>query len=165
MTKTEVLVKNKVLTTCSYLVTAILQMSQMFTFFKNILRRNRFRVSEVERPDYPAPKKKIDSQLHLARSGGCVDWGKRDSEVGSGCNREDRGMHGLVSQSCLTLCDPMDCSPPGSSVHGVSQARMLEWAAISFSRGSSWPRDRTWVSWIEGRFITTWGTRDAQDDE
>ena len=43
----------------------------------------------------------------------------------------------LVPQSCLTLCDPMDCSPPGSSVHGVSQARILEWVPISFSRGSS----------------------------
>ena len=49
-------------------------------------------------------------------------------------------------QSCLTLCDPMDCSPPGSSVHGVLQARMLEWVAMSSSRGSSRPRDRTYVS-------------------
>ena len=46
-----------------------------------------------------------------------------------------------VAQSCLTLCDPMDCSPPGSSVHGFLQARILEWVAISFSRGSSQPRD------------------------
>ena len=43
----------------------------------------------------------------------------------------------LVTESCLTLCDPMDCSSPGSSVHGISQARILEWAAVSFSRGSS----------------------------
>ena len=47
----------------------------------------------------------------------------------------------LVAQLCLTLCDPMDCSPPGSSVHGILQARILEWVAISFSRGSSQPRD------------------------
>ena len=47
----------------------------------------------------------------------------------------------LVAQSCLTLCDPMDGSPPGSSVHGILQARILEWVAIPFSRGSSWPRD------------------------
>ena len=46
-----------------------------------------------------------------------------------------------VAQSCPTLCDPMDCSPPGSSVHGIFQARILEWVAISFSRGSSPPRD------------------------
>ena len=47
----------------------------------------------------------------------------------------------LVAQSCPTLCDPMDCSPPGSSVHGILQARILEWGAISFSRGSSQPRE------------------------
>ena len=46
-------------------------------------------------------------------------------------------------QLCPTLCDPMDCGPPGSSVHGIFQARILEWVAISFSRGSSHPRDRT----------------------
>ena len=49
-----------------------------------------------------------------------------------------------VAQSCPTLCDPMDCSLPGSSIHGIFQARILEWVAISFSRGSSRPRDRTW---------------------
>ena len=49
----------------------------------------------------------------------------------------------LVTQSCQTLCDPMDCSPPGSSVHGILQARILEWIAISFSKGSSQPRDWT----------------------
>ena len=51
-----------------------------------------------------------------------------------------------VAKSCLTLCDPTDCSPPGSSVHGILQARILEWVAISFSRGSSRPRDWTCVS-------------------
>ena len=56
-----------------------------------------------------------------------------------------------VTQSCLTLCDPVDCSPPGSSVHGVLMARILEWVAISFSRGSSRPRNRTYVSCIAGR--------------
>ena len=53
------------------------------------------------------------------------------------------GVYVLVAQSCPTLCDPMDCSPPGSSVHGILQARILEWVAISFSRGSSQPRDKT----------------------
>ena len=56
-----------------------------------------------------------------------------------------------VAQSCLTLCDPADCRPPGSSVHGTVQARILEWVAVSFSRGSSRPRDRTQVSRIAGR--------------
>ena len=50
--------------------------------------------------------------------------------------------------SCLTLCDPMDYNLPGSSVHGILQARILEWVAISHSRGSSWPRDQTHVSFI-----------------
>ena len=54
----------------------------------------------------------------------------------------------LVAQLHPTLYDPMDCSPPGSSVHGILQARILEWAAISFSRGSSQPRDQTCVSYI-----------------
>ena len=52
----------------------------------------------------------------------------------------------------------MDCSPPGSSVHGISQARILEWVAISFSRGSSWPRDQTHVFCIAGGFFTIWAT-------
>ena len=55
----------------------------------------------------------------------------------------------------------MDCRPPGSSVHGILQARVLEWVAISFSRGSSWPRDQTRVSWTSGRFFTIWDTREA----
>ena len=59
-----------------------------------------------------------------------------------------------VAQLCPTLCHPMDCSPPGSSVHEIFQARILEWVAISFSRGSSQPRDQTWVSCIAGRFFT-----------
>ena len=59
-----------------------------------------------------------------------------------------------VTQSCPTLCNPVD--PPGSSIHGILQARILEWAAISFSRGSSWPRDRTQVSHIAGRRFILW---------
>ena len=59
-----------------------------------------------------------------------------------------------VTQSCPTLCDPMDGSPPGSSVHGILQARILEWVAIPFSRGSSLPRDRTQVSCTSGRYFT-----------
>ena len=66
-------------------------------------------------------------------------------------------VSGLVAKSCPTLCDPMDCSLPGSSVHGISQARILEWVAISFCQGSSWPRNQTQVSWIVSRFFTDWG--------
>ena len=60
-----------------------------------------------------------------------------------------------VAQSCPTLCDPVDCSPPGSSVHGILQARILEWVAISFSRGSSHPRDRTHVSELQADALTS----------
>ena len=59
-----------------------------------------------------------------------------------------------VVQSCLTLCHPTDCSRPGSSVRGSLKERMMEWVAIAFSRGSSWPRVWTWVSCISGRFFT-----------
>ena len=67
---------------------------------------------------------------------------------------------GEVAQSCPTLCDPMNCSLPGSSVHGIFQAIVLEWIAISFSRGSSWPRDQTQVSCIVDRRFTVWATRE-----
>ena len=67
----------------------------------------------------------------------------------------------LVSQSCPVLCNPMDCSPPGSSVHGILQARILEWVAIPSSRRSSQPRDRTQVSRIAGGFFTIEATREA----
>ena len=63
--------------------------------------------------------------------------------------------------SHVQLCDPMDCSLPGFSIHGIFQARVLEWVAISFSRGSSWPRDQTQVSCIAGRRFTLWATREA----
>ena len=56
----------------------------------------------------------------------------------------------------------MDCSLPGSSVHGILQERILEWVTFPFSRGSSWPRDRTWVFCIAGRFFIIWATREAQ---
>ena len=65
----------------------------------------------------------------------------------------------LVTQSCPTLCDPMDYSLPGSSVQDILQARILERADISISRGSSQPRDQIQVSHIAGRFFTIWATR------
>ena len=76
-------------------------------------------------------------------------------------------MHAcLVTQSCPTLCNSMDCSPPGSSVHGILQARILKWVAIPSSRGSSQPRDQTHLSHISwspasaGRFFATGATWD-----
>ena len=70
----------------------------------------------------------------------------------------------LITQSCLTLCNPMDCSPPGSSVHEILQARILECVAISFSRGSFQPRDWTCVSAspeLAGVFFASWATWEA----
>ena len=85
--------------------------------------------------------------------GGCRDWGwpvwvePPETDFGCGCCAKSL-------QSCPTLYDPMDCSLPGSSVHGISQARVLEWVAISFSWGSSQPRDWTHVSCFAGRLFT-----------
>ena len=70
----------------------------------------------------------------------------------------------LVAQSCPILCNSMDCVPPGSSVHGISQARILERVVIPFSRGSSWPRNQIHVSNISCiGFFTIWATREPQD--
>ena len=81
-------------------------------------------------------------------------WGRRRGRY---CPQRSQAhlkqTHRLVAQSCL-LCDPTDRSPPGSSAHGILQARRLEWVAISFSRGSSPPRDRTCISCLAGRFFT-----------
>ena len=62
------------------------------------------------------------------------------------------------AQSCLTLWDSMDCSPPGSSVHGIFQPRILEWVAISSPRGSSWPRNQTCISCIGRQTLYHWAT-------
>ena len=87
-------------------------------------------------------------------------WGRQDSQPGwqhHYCHLEQTGGKDCnspfqhlsvysVTKSCLTFCDPMDCSPPSSSVHGISQARIREWSAISSFRKSSWTRDRTCIS-------------------
>ena len=70
------------------------------------------------------------------------------------CWPEMKKVKVLVAQSCPTLCDPMACSPPGSSVHGILQARIVEWVAISSARASSQPKDQTCISRIAGRFFT-----------
>ena len=69
-------------------------------------------------------------------------------------------VHVLVAQLCPTVCDPMVCGPPGYSVHGILQARILEWVAMPFSRGSSWSRDRAWVPCIASRFFTIWAVKE-----
>ena len=72
--------------------------------------------------------------------------------------KERKWTHSVMSD----VCDPMDCSLPGSSVHGIFQARVLEWVALFFSKGSSRLGDWTWVSHIAGRRFTVWATREAQ---
>ena len=95
---------------------------------------------------------------------GRIKWGEASEVLHiAHSQHKSNSSKALVALLCQTLCNPMDWSPPGSSVHGILQARTLEWVAIPFSRGSSWPRDRTWVSSIEGLFffLTDWATREA----
>ena len=86
--------------------------------------------------------------ISSSQSPALVIWGRPDGNRGwyrwEWCH-SSFGGGGLVAKSCPTSCDPVDCSPPGSSIHGISQARILEWVAISFSRGSSQPMDQTHV--------------------
>ena len=88
----------------------------------------------------------------------------RYSEDETSCddNWKTKKVKVLVVQSSPTLGNPMNCSPPGFSVHESLRARILKWAAIPFSRGSAWPRDQTRVSCIAGGFFTIWGIRKAQ---
>ena len=82
------------------------------------------------------------------------------------CYNLDKGCGYVCAQSCLTLCDPMDCSLSGSSVHGIFAGKNTEWVAMPFSRGSSQHRDQSHVSCvfcIAGGFLTHWGIREAQD--
>ena len=92
------------------------------------------------------------------------EWSRNVQELqswGLSSLNESHRVCVLVTRSCLTFCDLMDCSPPDSSVRGILQARILEWVAISFSRGSSQPRDWTRVSHVASRFFTIWATREA----
>ena len=98
----------------------------------------------------------------------CRPWDSPGKNTGVGCHFLLQCMkvksESEVAQSCPTLYDPMDCSLPGSSVHGIFQARVLEWGAIDFSRGSSQPRDQTQVSHTAGRRFTVWASREAYID-
>ena len=82
-------------------------------------------------------------------------WFTDDMNVEMGSTNESM----LVAQLCLTLHDPIDCSPWGSSVHGILQARILECVTVSSSRGSSQPKDQTQASYVAGRLFTFWATR------
>ena len=96
---------------------------------------------------------------------GCyTKWNKPDTEGQTLCGSTYIRHMCLCSkslQSYLTLCNPMDRIPSGSSVHGITQARILGWVAEPSSRGSSWHRDQTRVSYLTGRFFTVWAIRKA----
>ena len=111
----------------------------------------------------PSPSAFSLTQHHLRACEILVPWpGIEPSPLGMEVqNLNHWKVKVKVTQLCLTLCNPMFCSPPGSSVHGILQARILEWAAVPFSRGSSQPRDWTQVSHITGRFFTSWATKEA----
>ena len=116
-------------------------------------------------------------QESIRRNGVAIIVNKRVQNAVLGCNLKNDRMisvhfqgkpfnttiESAVTQSCPTLCDPMDCGRQHSSVHGIFQARVLEWVAISFSRGSSQPRGQTWVSRIVGRRFTIWATREVHN--
>ena len=91
-------------------------------------------------------------------------WDSPGKNTGVGCHFLLQTMkvksESEIAQSCPTLCDPVGCSPPDSSIQGILQVRILEWVAISFSRGSSQPRDQICVSCIAGRCFTIWATRE-----
>ena len=88
-----------------------------------------------------------------------IDWTTANKQPRGLSSRQSdsvKVLKVLVTQSCMTFSNRMDYSPPGSSVYGILQATILEWGAISFSRGSSQHRDRTQVSCIIGRYVTIW---------
>ena len=106
------------------------------------------------------------SNLHKLFPGPTLGYGAKVPQKGNGTRcplvkDQRRKKESEVAQSCPTLCDPVDCSLPGFSVHGILQARILERVTVSFSRGSSRPRDQTRVSRIGGRCFKLWATREA----
>ena len=108
---------------------------------------------QSKRPEYLPFYQEHHQWVSTFRLGTCfltIDPAHREADRCFGV-RGTQSVSVLVAQSCLTLCNPMDCSLPGSSVHGILQARILEWVAMPFSTGSSQPRDQT-----QG-----WGGQDA----
>ena len=109
---------------------------------------------------------------HLSQKNRNHTWGATAHEISFPQRLRSLGLRArqnsnekwvLVAQSCLTLWEAMDCSPPSSTVCGILQARILERVATPSSRGSSQPRDQTRVSYIAGEFFTIWGTREAKN--
>ena len=121
------------------------------------------RVIKTKEP-WPPCSPKWDLLLSKPWCTGERAWAERG--VGTSSNTDDQRVKKtwkkvIVNQSCPTLYNSMDCSLPGSSVHEISQARILEWFAISFSRGSSLPRDWTHVSCIGRQILYHWAIKEA----
>ena len=112
----------------------------------------------VEKLDWAGQTCSVPKSVRLVHSGNCL-FQKNKSFNNFFFNVK---CVVLVTQSCLILLDLMERGLPGSSIHGISQARILEWVAISFSRRSAQPRDWTHVSHIAGWFFTAWATRETQ---
>ena len=114
----------------------------------------------------PLPAKDMGMFFSLPQPGSCsvrqVFWDRKCHSYACACSKwvivlnPAKWSESEVTQLCLILCDPMDRSLSGSSVHGIFQARVLEWGAIAFPRGSSRPRDWAWVPRVVGRCFTVW---------
>ena len=109
--------------------------------------------SKTHDSTYPKTLVQIFKILEKVRTCGVGSWLPEVSARGWEPAPEMARVRALVAQSCPALCHCLDCSPPGFSVHGILQARILEWVAIHVSRGSSQPKGRTQVSCIAGRFF------------
>ena len=117
------------------------------SYFKSITLNTEYSIKwKSGRKGPKKEKKKINPEI-MDKLWGCQVWKVK--------------LKVLAAQSCQTLYKSTDSSLPGSSVHGILKARILEWVATSFSRGFSWSRDWTWVSCIAGRFFTNWTTRET----
>ena len=117
-----------------------------------------YRFIQLHQKENPIGNNHRWEQCVTARNWGKGEFSKsgQDSPL---CRDQQTEGGGLVASVVSDTCNPMDCSPPGSSAHGILQARILEWVAISFSRGSSQPRDRTQVSCTAGGFFSNWARR------
>ena len=129
------------------------------TWFQSLVRKMPWRKKPFQYSCLGNPKDRRAGQatVHKELKGAGHDWVTKYALIY--ITMKEKKV--LVAQSCPTLCDPMDGSPPSSSLHGILQARILKWVMISFCRGSSWPRGQTKVSHIAGRLFTVWDTRET----
>ena len=131
-------------------VTSTLPMLSQY-LHSSSLRRVPIQPHLKEKPPMIREGKKL-AQGHTAREA-AVQFGLKPRQSGSIASIFHHLLSHAVTQSCLILCDPIDCSLPGSSVHGTFQVRILEWIAISSSRGPSQPRDQTHLFCIGGQIL------------